>query len=425
MTVSRPILQSLDYGSIRKLGLMLSCIVLFSLGCDQTGMALKDDLTLTPVSTAVLTNGTIKVELRNTGSISQGHYYPNPSDMDLITFHMLSGGIWLAANQDIFRANATTGVTRPIPRFELVPTGSDRDGVFHITRDSLDSNILNWPVEIGAPVEIDGRPKLYGDQMAWGALQPTSAIEGDNASVDGLRIGVSLYLYDQGPLSNAFFVRYDIQNTSSVAISNLHLGFNADTDLVKYDHFEPLCGPLDEDENHTGYDLQNHITYTYLAPDLSYGPLPEDCYGTVVGYSILEMSQPGGFGEAKLAHRILRRRTNETFPEFAGGLIVSSEHILLALQGLSPSGGPMIDPSTGSSTLFAFTGDPVSETGWIDDRHDSRSLQSIEPINLGPGEVRSMTVVWLIADGDNLESGINLLKSQFALVMSRRDLWDY
>ena len=425
MTVRISILQSLDGGFSQILGLLLSCTILIGLGCDQTGMVADNDLLLTPLSSAVLSNGKITVELMPSSAISRGSYYPDPLDTDLRTTHLNAVGLWLAATTDVVRSNVATAITPTIPRIEFAATTGGSEGIYFVTRDTLDSNILNWPTELGAPVNFDGRPKLYGDQMAWGAFQPTVAVSGESAPLTDLRVGISLFVFNQGPLTDAFFVRYDIRNMSNQSFSELHVGFGGDVDLVMYNRSGPVCGLLDWWDNQTGYDLENHITYTYISPHDSDGDLPDKCYGTVVGFSILNMFSPGSTGENKLAHRIWRRDQHHSYPDFSGELLVNGEIVLFALQGLSPTGASMVDPETNIPTKFAFTGDPLTGAGWIDERHDVRSLQSIKPIDLGPGEMRSMTVVWLIADGDNLESGINLLKSQFAQVMSRRDLWDY
>jgi hypothetical protein len=86
----------------------------------------------------------------------------------------------------------------------------------------------------------------------------------------------------------------------------------------------------------------------------------------------------------------------------------------------------MVDPTTGTPTKFAFTGDPISGSGWLDeDRRDIRSMQSIAPFDLAPGDVRSLTVVWLVATGQDLEDGLSLFREQFDYIMSRRDAWDF
>ena len=137
------------------------------------------------------------------------------------------------------------------------------------------------------------------------------------------------------------------------------------------------------------------------------------------------MSSTGGLGEHKMAHRIIREHSDKAFPEFHLGAISTPTRLLFALQGLSPFGDPMVDPTTGNPTKFAFTGDPVSKSGWIDDRTDVRSLQSIAPFDLAPSEVRSLTVVWLIAKGKNLKNGLELFRAQYDLIMSRREMWDF
>jgi hypothetical protein len=159
-------------------------------------------------------------------------------------------------------------------------------------------------------------------------------------------------------------------------------------------------------------------------------PRPEDvgiptaCYGTVSGIAILDMTSARGLGHAKLAHRVVRKVKAGPFAQFAEEDILDAIHVRRALEGLSPSGGEMIDPSNGIATRFAFTGDPVAGSGWIDEPYDVRSLQSLAPFDLAAGETKSVTVAWLNVAGNDLTDGLARVKAQFDAVMERRGEWD-
>ena len=94
-------------------------------------------------------------------------------------------------------------ITEPIaPRASRVSNMSalqgDRAlGVFHVTADSLEGEVANWPVDHGAPVDGGGRPALYGDEMLWASLQP-AAVASPAAyarPVEGLRVNVAVFAW--------------------------------------------------------------------------------------------------------------------------------------------------------------------------------------------------------------------------------------
>ncbi|GMQ83155.1 MAG: hypothetical protein BMS9Abin05_2642 [Rhodothermia bacterium] len=399
------------------------CIAFLFGACDGSGPGEQQSIVLPTSAEVTLTNGTVSVVLDSLSMVSRSKWNYDPNALDLFSEPINSAGLWLAAEQEGTRSN----IASPFPwanGFELMSTEKESGGIYEITRENLEFEILNWPISLGAPVEINGNPKMYGDRMAWAAFEPSSTPGDESTSLKGLRVGLSIFVFDQAPLSNSVFLRYDIKNISSETISNLHVGYGGDTDLVQY---RESSGKICETawwENQTGYDLSRHITFTYTSRHPEDSVQSDDCYGAVAGYSILNMSSPRGLGQNKLAHRIWRRNQFASYPEFSGELLENGEVILFALQGLSPSGAPMVDPS-GTQTKFAFTGDPIAMTGWIDERHDVRSLQSIQPVDLAPGDERSITVAWLMAKGPNLETGLELFKEQFDLIMSRRDAWDF
>lgn len=106
-------------------------------------------------------------------------------------------------------------------------------------------------------------------------------------------------------------------------------------------------------------------------------------------------NNPNAIGSDILASRIWRRDANTTQnPDFSEDRMTSPEMVQFALHGRSVLGDPMFNPVTGKQTNFAFTGDPVTGTGWLEERHDGRSMISLQPITLSPGERASFTVVY-------------------------------
>ena len=85
----------------------------------------------------------------------------------------------------------------------------------------------------------------------------------------------------------------------------------------------------------------------------------------------------------------------------------------------------MINPVTGTETLFAFTGDPVAGTGWLDVRVDVRSMITSGPFSLEPEETKTVTVVWEANNGTDLQDALQKLKSKIDQIRSEPGLWRF
>ena len=69
-------------------------------------------------------------------------------------------------------------------------------------------------------------------------------------------------------------------------------------------------------------------------------------------------------------------------------------------------------------TRYGLAGDPKTQTGWIDDPRDVRSLISSGPFQLGPNEEVSATVLWVVEMDDSLEGALNKVKAKVDQIRS-------
>lgn len=211
----------------------------------------------------------------------------------------------------------------------------------------------NWPVNLGAPIDNSGLPKIYGDGMCWTSLQSDTTLKNYlfmSQPVPGLRVTLPLYGYKRNDLRNVIFIKYGITNLSAENWNNVSTGFYSDTDLD------------DALIDQTGYDSSRSLSFTY-----------ERQTNNVTGFTFLETPK----NVSIKSHRIMRKN-NYINPDFGENSFTTPEQIILALKGLSNTGQPMINPVTGLATNFAFTGDPVLQTGWLDTPVDVRSMISTE-----------------------------------------------
>ncbi len=408
------------------------CVLVMGLisGCDsveadlsreQVEFQLGDSLTV--LSDYTLSNGTVQARVR------RGNYIYSIYEAEELGQKTGGGGsltgLWMATNTPTFEANLGTFIPNGINGFATVSGDSLEKGFFIITADSVDGPIDNWPTHLGAPTESARIPKLYGDRMLWMAQQTEQESYPNSASIEDVAVGVTLFAFDSGPLVNVMFVRYDVTNKGTESIDNLHLGFGSDLDIFRQGRgVENQCRSLWVDHNSSGYDLDRDISYVYVKPGLP-GEYTDECFGLVAGFSILSMQSDHGLDQPKLAHRIWRERSYLEYGVFSETLMDTPEHVFLAMNGLAYDGTAMFDSTLNRETKFAFPGNPVTGTGWLDVRHDGRALQSIEPFDLQVGDTRSMTVAFMISRGPNLEQGLRGLKETYDQVLQNRASWDY
>ena len=145
----------------------------------------------------------------------------------------------------------------------------------------------------------------------------------------------------------------------------------------------------------------------------------------MTGFAFLETPIEDGSQISMGSHRIMRKN-NYLNPEFGERGINTPEQVLFALKGLDNFGNPMINPSTGKETKFAFTGDPITGTGWLDDIPiDVRSLSSTEAFSLKGGEKKTISIVWIVESGSNLSIALGNLKNKTDNIRNSRYLWEF
>ena len=316
-----------------------------------------------------------------------------------------AAGLWLAGTQGgETRANA----------IYYGPGGSNYgpcdDGTGGVFALSADSTYLadGWPVAAGAPVTADGRPRAYGDEMLWTSLcsVPADPSRLQDRPLDGLRVNVAVFRYDDEP--SVIYVRYELRNGGAEAITDAYAGQWSDPDWYE------------ATENLSGFDRDRALSYVYLSERYDTRvenrgerrtPLER---GRVTGVAVLQAPT----GAPLAGHRELRKNTpgptSDVISAASGGTYESYRY---ALRGLGNDGSDVVDPS-GAVSQFAFTGDPVSGTGWLDGGdgdgpprgRELRALTSAGPFALAPGESAAFTVVWAVASGDGLAGGLDALR---------------
>jgi hypothetical protein len=332
-----------------------------------------------------------------------------------------NAGIWVTGNQS-GEKRASLQVTS-VTNYSSTPNGlldSTALGPYVVTRAALDKPIVNW-LDV-APLNQGGDAQMFGDAMVWSSLIPNPRNDLTkplwSKPVEDLRIDLIVYTFEDPALSNTFFVRYFLTNDGPNILSDAFVGFRTDVDLSS--GFGNCVSIL---RNSTGFIESGQISYTYDSSHRGDVELAPGCRSVVAGFTFLN-SPTSQAGDPATSHTITRKR-NYVDPDFGEANLIDQTNADNMLRGLSVHGDQMVDSTTGLPTSFAFTGDPVAQTGWLDASLDIRSLMSSGPFTLAPGESTSLILAFVISEGANLSDAIQEMIRSLDEIRSDKLLWDF
>ncbi len=311
-------------------------------------------------------------------------------------------------------------------------------------RAQYESDWTNWPAagtanDLGAPftdVNGDGKyepgtdiPGVPGaDQTVYyvandqdGSL--TNGLYG--AKPLGIEVHVTFWAYaQQGALGNMYFKKWDIINKGQTPIDSMFVSYWTDVDL----------GYAGDDLVGCDTTLSLQFTYNGQASDAVYAPLPPPADGfdffqgpVIPGEatdSAIVIAPPFHFqyihGKKNLpmtaAYFFVNGDAN--FGDPPQGDITGSTQFYNFFNGnYGLSGLPFINPINNLPTKFAFSGDPVTGTGWLDGvalpPGDRRQGMASGPFTMAPGDTQQVVVAEMVAGaipGVDRLSAISLVK---------------
>ncbi len=283
--------------------------------------------------------------------------------------------------------------------------------VYKLYRDSLESNpnsdYTNWPVSQGAPVDGSGKPALVGDQMAWTVFNDGDPAQHSNAAGRTLPMGLEIqqttFAFNrEDVLGNIVFVKLKVKNKGSNTLLNTYFSVWSDPDLG---------GFLDD---LVGCDVPLSLGYCYNSSnnDGTYGSSPP-----AVGFDFFQgplvAGDPSDTGRAfgqlwpgmkNLGMASFNQYVNGTDPN-------DSNETYNYMQGLEADGSTLIDPSTGDPTTYSMNGDPVTNSGFLDNNPgDRRMMLSTGPITFRPGDSTEILTAFMAARASDRLTSITYLR---------------
>jgi hypothetical protein len=297
-------------------------------------------------------------------------------------------------------------------------------------RAQYEANWTNWPAagtanDLGAPFEDVNKDGKYEPDIdipgVPGADQTVFYVANDEDGTLtqglygtqplGIELHATFWAYaQQGALGNMYFKKWEIINKGyqKYTIDSMFVSFWSDVDLGDANNDLVACD--------TTLSLQ--IVYNGEATDKVYDPLPPPADGfdffqgpTVPGSptdSAILIEQPFKFsyvhGKKNLpmtaAYFFVNSSSN--FADPSQGETIGSTQFYRYFNGeYGVSGDPFINPKTNKPTKFAFSGNPVTGTGWIDGiaipPGDRREGMASGPFNLAPGDTQQVVVAEIFA----------------------------
>ena len=282
-----------------------------------------------------------------------------------------------------------------------------------------DSTYQAWvqnAAQTGAPLTLDGKPLVIGDQVAYWVMNDLSAAGHAIVSVTnpmGMEVHNYVFGFEKaGAIGQTLFMKLTIVNRSTVEYDSCFFGWFSDIDLG------------DANNDLVGCDTIRNLGYTYngTPTDAIYGNNPPaDGYVLLQGPKVLTGRSTDSAIAGGVWMHDYKNLPMTSFVKFQDGGYVYADPWLGAhgwshqaynmLNGLiGGSGQPFLD-NNGQPTKFVDPGDPVAVTGWIDTGPgDKRLLLGSGPFNLMPGDTQEVVVGYLIGQGTSNINSVDVLR---------------
>jgi len=255
------------------------------------------------------------------------------------------------------------------PAMIEAPHDSAKYRVYKITRDQRNEIDYNeWPVEFGAPSYINGSPKLFGDQMLWtvynsydhtvfGRFNNNLPHFADSISPIPIEIQ-QLTFAKQKEFEDVVFFEFTIINKGNYVFQDVISSIWTDIDFRDIFH------------NYAAVDTTLQLAYCWGRDD-SYGIAPAVGYQLLYGPKVTSIGDKALFrGKEIENYKNLKMSSfhgivDDAQPGNHGDYSTYFDEIWNISHGLESDGTQIINPKTNEPTKFYWSGDPITNNGWI------------------------------------------------------------
>jgi len=302
------------------------------------------------------------------------------------------------------------------------PEDSAKYRVYKIgLKDTLNSgrDYKEWPEEFGAPINEFGYPLVYNGQTVWTVYNAIdSSLESRKSwnSFDTLPIfpvEIQSIVYSTNPaqlelLSDVVFFEWIVINNGLERIDSAYFGLWTDIDFNNTNANYPAVdstiqlGYCWSNENNGGYNFIP-LSVGYI---LKYGPIIQSPGDSAIfnglkkaDFKNLNLTSFHGIGDDSSINPLVRPASS----------IVDAWNIA---RGFDADGNVIIDPTTGLPTKFPFSGDPVTNTGYLYSYGVGGGAGFVlfsGPLNLAQQDTQWIMAALLVSTGiDSKDAIVNL-----------------
>lgn len=348
-----------------------------------------------------------------------GFYYPYVSISDIWGGQynktvVFSSGIWLGGKvggetRIAVAAYNSEFVPGPMSEGTYMPdwASNNRYRVYHLYRDSLASHpnldYLEWPADLGAPVDQLGAPLCLGDQMLWTVYNDADADEHWNnaGSTRPLGIEIQQTVWSQFAYNDetVVYAKFKLYNKGSNQISDFYISYWADPDVG---------GSTDD---LAGCDTIKNMFFGYngRSEDATYGTRPPAWGGMVVAGPVV----PSPGSTASFDGRSIPDYRNlgmTAFTKYVNGADPDgSQESYNYMTGLNRNGSPYV--YNGRGLKYMVSGDPATGSGDVDSAYsDRRFIASFGPLSFNPGDSQQLVLKFAVGQGWSPSSSVEELK---------------
>lgn len=305
-------------------------------------------------------------------------------------------------------------------------TLNERYRIHRIRKGDVTSrDYLEWPGELGAPVDASGRPLLYGvDQIFFimNDLDTTRIRKNFFSTPLGLEVHCLVWAHDVPFLRDVLFIKYTYIHKGVDSVRNAYILHFVDHDL----------GHPGDDL--VGSDTLRRMVYGYNAPDVDAGYGLPPALGVVAIQTPIVKAAPEsiarwkngfvrGYRNVNVSSTVapLKNYGNSFRDVWPSPTAPQRWYSFMKGEGFNEQ---MINPKTGVPSSFWFSGDPISQTGWImsdgfTDRNgtfypeqpaDKRMAISTGPFDFAPGDTQEVVIAYVAARASRNTSAIQGLR---------------
>jgi len=370
------------------------------------------------ISTWYRNNGSFN---RNPSTGNSGLEYPKGA----AKFATYASGVWIGA----IVANDTLMAIAEY-NYEYLPGYIDDNGnpqgkddplykIYKIYKgDTLSTDYQNWPLSQGAYADENGKPFMMGDMtMFYSYTDGYPEAHNNNAgSTAPLKVQIlqTNWCYNSisSYLNDIIITEMRIINRSDQAWTKCYMALWSDNDI----------GTATDDAIGCDTNLNLGYGYNFGIIDPDYGSTPP-----AVGILLLKgqyVQSPDDtirYYSPPLSNNLIIKPGNKDLGMTSLNMIINSNPIIgdpsnfkeayRIIQGVIKNGQPWINPLNNQITPFVYSGDPVTQAGWIESSGgNKRLILSSGPSTVNPGDTQTIVYAQIISRSSSNLQSLNSLK---------------